>query len=170
MTDHLEHSLYVSTLKDLYSAENQLLRILPKMAKVASAPPLRQALTEQMHQAQVHLHRIDNIFAKLGVGPKGGEFLALQELIVEARHVMGQSVSAIEADADLIGLIQRIQHLAAAGYAPAQGLARKLGYSAAAESLELSLNEKTDANSLLAALITPAARAEGQPISTTALG
>ena len=57
---------FVEELKDLYSSENQLLRVLPKMAKVASTPQLRQALTDHLHQTQVHVHRLDRIFLRLG--------------------------------------------------------------------------------------------------------
>jgi ferritin-like metal-binding protein YciE len=132
----------VEELKDLYSAENQLLRVLPKMAKVASTPQLRQALTDHLHQTQVHVHRLDWIFLRLGAGPKGNNSASMESLIAEARQLMSEETKSAAMDVALIAAAQRMEHFQLNGYECARTAAHDLGHNNAAESLQHSLEEK----------------------------
>jgi ferritin-like metal-binding protein YciE len=133
---------FVEELKDLNSAENQLLRVLPKMAKVASTSQLRQALTDHLHQTQVHVHRLDRIFLRLGAGPKGNNCASMESLIAEIRQSMSEKIKSAALDAYLIAAAQRMEHLQVTGYACARKVAHDLGQSNAAESLQQSQDEK----------------------------
>jgi ferritin-like metal-binding protein YciE len=133
---------FVEELKDLYSAENQLLRVLPKMAKVASTPQLRQALIDHLHQTQVHVHRLDRIFLRLGAGPKGNNCTSMESLIAEARQLMNEETKSAGMDAALIAAAQRMEHFQLNGYECARTVAHDLGHNNAAKSLQQSLEEK----------------------------
>jgi ferritin-like metal-binding protein YciE len=144
------HELYVDTLKDLYSGENQLLRLLPRMAKVATTPELRQAITDNLHQAQVHLHRVDNILLRIGVGPKGNSFPAMEDLIVEARSKINGTAPGVSIDAALVDSLRRIQELELSVYGSANATAHELGFTSAANALQQSIDEKIAAGRELA--------------------
>lgn len=144
------HAAYVEMLKDLYSGENQLLRLLPRMAKVAAEPELRQAITDNLHQAQVHLHRLDNILLRIGVGPKGNPFPAMEDLIVEVRSKINGTAQGASIDAQLVDSLRCIQELELNVYGAANAAARELGFSNAANALQQSIDEKLVAGRELA--------------------
>lgn len=135
-------ALYVDELKNLYDAESQLMRALPKMAKAASAPQLRTAFTDHLHQSQVHLHRLDQIFLRLGVGPKGSNCRAIEGLIAEGKDLLGEEAQATVMDAALIATAQRLEHLELAGYSSLGVFARKLGHNNAADIFQEIASEK----------------------------
>jgi ferritin-like metal-binding protein YciE len=135
------HALYVETLKDLYSAEHQTLRALPKMAKVATSPPLRQVLTDQLHQTQVHVDRLDKMFVRLGVGPKGAACSGMEGLITEGKDLLGDDAQPTVMDAALIVAGRRIGHYLIAGLGSARMLARRLGHANAVALLQEMLDE-----------------------------
>jgi ferritin-like metal-binding protein YciE len=150
MSIKTSHAEYVEMLKDLYSGENQLLRLLPRMAKVAKTPKLREAITDNLHQAQVHLHRLDTILLRLGVGPKGNPFPAMESLVVEARGKINGTAPGMPIDAALIDSLRRIQELEISVYGSAHATALELGFANAANSLQESIDEKVAAGSELA--------------------
>src|SRR6188768_2337767 len=87
-------ALFTDQLKDLYDAENQILRALPKMAKTAISPDLRQVLTNELEQSQAHVHRLDKIFLRLGVLPKGSNARAMEVLVAEGKDLAGDEAQA----------------------------------------------------------------------------
>src|SRR3954464_6976448 len=97
------HDLYVDELKDLYSAENQLLKALPKMAKKAAAPELKAAFTEHLEGTRTQVGRREQIFEALGVSPKGKKCKAMEGLVEEGKEVIEEDGDPAVIDAALIG-------------------------------------------------------------------
>src|SRR6266478_6893707 len=115
--------LYVEELKDLYSAENQLLKALPKMAKVASSPELRTAFEDHLEQTRGQVERLERIFKKLDASPKGKKCKAMEGLIEEGKEVMEEAHPPV-LDAALIAAAQRVEHYEMAGYGCVRTFAR----------------------------------------------
>ena len=103
------HDLYVDELKDLYNAENQLLKALPKMAKAASAPELRTAFEDHLEETRGQVRRLEQIFKKLDASPKGKKCKAMEGLIEEGKEVMDEAQPPV-LDAALIAAAQRVEH------------------------------------------------------------
>ncbi|HEY1860181.1 MAG TPA: ferritin-like domain-containing protein [Gemmataceae bacterium] len=143
--------LYVDELKDLYNAENQLVRALPKMAQAASAPELRTAFEEHLEQTRGHVQRLEQIFKKLDVSPKGKKCKAMEGLIEEGKEVM-DDVEPPVLDAGLIAAAQRVEHYEMAGYGCVRTFANLLGYDDAAELLQETLDEEGAADKKLTEL------------------
>jgi ferritin-like metal-binding protein YciE len=146
------HDLYVSELKDLYSAENQLLKALPKMAKKAAAPELRDAFTEHLEVTRKQVERLETIFAELGVSPKGKKCKAMEGLIEEGKEVIDEDGAAAVLDAALIACAQRVEHYEMAGYGCVRTFADLLGYADAAALLQQTLDEEGAADEMLTEL------------------
>jgi ferritin-like metal-binding protein YciE len=136
------HDLYVEELKDLYSAEHQLLKALPKMAKAATAPQLSKAFTGHLTQTKSHIERLERIFKKLEVSPKGKTCKAMQGLLEEGAAVIAEDADPTVMDAALIAAAQRVEHYEMAGYGCVRTFARLLGYQQAAGLLQRTLNEE----------------------------
>src|SRR5688572_5193933 len=102
--------LYVDELKDLYNAENQLLKALPRMAKAASAPELRKAFERHLKETQGQVKRLERIFKKLDTSPKGKKCKAMEGLIEEGKELMAEDAEPAVMDAALIGAAQRVEH------------------------------------------------------------
>jgi ferritin-like metal-binding protein YciE len=135
------HAFYVESLKMLYSAEHQVVRALPKMARVASASELRRQLTDLMHTTQAHTNRLDTMFVRLGVGPKGRHCYGVEALISEGRDVMGDDAEPAVADAALIAAAQRMGCYLMADFGSVRTLARRLGDDNATVWLQEMLDE-----------------------------
>jgi ferritin-like metal-binding protein YciE len=146
------HDLYVNELKDLYNAENQLLKALPRMAKAASSPELKAAFTEHLDVTRTQVERLDEIFAELGVSPKGKKCKAMEGLVEEGKDVMQEDGDPSVIDAALIGAAQRVEHYEMAGYGCVRTFARLLGYDRAAELLQETLDEEGEADKKLTEL------------------
>jgi ferritin-like metal-binding protein YciE len=142
--------LYVDMLKDLYSAENQLITALPKMAKAASASDLRNAFEDHLKQTKHQVERIERIFTDRGNGsPKGKKCVAMEGLIEEGKEVMQEDMEEDVMDAALIAAAQKVEHYEIAGYGTARTWAQQLGYNHAAELLQDTLEEESTANEKL---------------------
>ncbi len=102
------HDLYVDELKDLYNAEHQLLKALPKMAKSASDPQLAKAFTGHLTETKGQVERLDKIFKKLDVSPKGKTCKAMEGLLEEGKDVMSEDADPTVMDAALIAAAQRV--------------------------------------------------------------
>lgn len=146
------HDLYVNELKDLYNAENQLLKALPKMAKKAAAPELKAAFTEHVEVTRTQVGRLEKIFETLGVSPKGKKCKAMEGLVAEGTEVIGETGDPAVIDAALIACAQRVEHYEMAGYGCVRAFATLLGYSDAAALLQETLNEEGEADTKLTAL------------------
>jgi ferritin-like metal-binding protein YciE len=146
------HDLYVNELKDLYSAENQILKALPRMAKKATAPELQEALAEHLQVTRNQVERLETIFEDLGVSPRGKKCKAMEGLIEEGKEVLGASGAPAVIDAALIACAQRVEHYEMAGYGCVRTFAELLGYDDAAALLQATLDEEAAADDRLTEL------------------
>jgi ferritin-like metal-binding protein YciE len=146
------HDLYVDELKDLYNAEHQLLKALPKMAKAASAPKLAQAFTDHLEETKGQIERLETIFEELDVSPKGKACKAMEGLIKEGKELLEEDAEPTVMDAGLIAAGQRVEHYEMAGYGCVRTFARLLGYKEAARLLQETLDEEGAADKKLTIL------------------
>lgn len=146
------HDLYVAELKDLYSAEHQLLKALPKMAKAASAPQLAKAFTDHLAETEGQVDRLEKIFQELEVSPKGKTCKAMKGLLEEGKEVMTEDADPTVMDAALIAAAQRVEHYEMAGYGCVRTFARLLGDEKAANLLQETLDEEGAADKKLTKL------------------
>lgn len=144
--------LYVEELKDLYSAESQLLTALPKMAKAASAPELNKAFKDHLKETEGQVRRLETIFEKLGTSPKGKKCKAMEGLIEEGKETISEDADPSIKDAALIAAAQRVEHYEMAGYGCARTYARLLGHDDAAHLLQETLDEEGAADKKLTKL------------------
>jgi ferritin-like metal-binding protein YciE len=141
--------LYVDELKDLYSAENQLVKALPKMAKAASSDYLRKGFEKHLEQTKGHVERLELIFRSLEQSPKGKKCMGMEGLIKEGSEVIGEDFEAAVMDAALIGAAQRVEHYEIAAYGTVREFANVLDEPKHASLLEETLNEEKETNQKL---------------------
>ena len=141
--------LYIDELKDLYNAENQLVKALPKMARKASAPELQRAFQEHLTVTKTHVSRLEKIFQGMGEKPTGKTCKAMKGLVEEGKEVIEEDGDPSVLDAALIGAAQRVEHYEMAGYGVARTFARQLGENKAADLLQMTLDEEGDADKKL---------------------
>ncbi len=134
--------LYIDELKDLYSAEHQLLKALPKMAKAASSTDLKRAFESHLKETRVHVDRLEQAFAGLDSSPKGKKCKAMEALIEEGAEWMEEDADADVMDAGLIAAAQRVEHYEIAGYGCVRTYAQLLGETKAATLLQKTLDEE----------------------------
>lgn len=144
--------LYVDELKDLYNAENQLVKALPKMAKKAAAPELKSAFEEHLAITKKHVERLEQIFQGLGKKPNGKTCKAMKGLVEEGQEVIEEDGDPSVLDAALIGTAQRVEHYEMAGYGVVRTFAQQMGDTKAADMLQRTLNEEGEADKKLTAL------------------
>ena len=143
--------LYVDELKDLYSAENQLVKALPKMAKAASSEDLRKGFEEHLEQTKGHVQRLETIFKELGESPKGKKCKGMEGLIEEGSEAIGEYEEGV-LDAALIGAAQRVEHYEIAGYGTVIAFAEELGEADQASLLSKTLEEEKETDEKLSGL------------------
>jgi len=142
--------LLIHELRDLYSAENQIIKALPKMAKAASSEELRQAFEEHLEQTKGQVERLDQIFESLEVSSRGPKCKAMEGLIEEGKELLEEKdVDEAVLDAALIAAAQRVEHYEIAGYGCARTFARLLGQEEAADLLQTTLDEEADTDKRL---------------------
>lgn len=134
--------LFIHDLKDLYSAETQLTKALPKMAKAASEPALKQAFTTHLKETEVQIERLERIFEELDENPKGKKCKAMEGLIEEGKELMEEDAEPAVMDAGLIGAAQKVEHYEIAGYGTVRTYAQMLGNEEAARLLQQTLDEE----------------------------
>lgn len=144
--------LYVEQLRDLYDAENQLIKALPKMAKEASSDELRQGIEEHLEQTRGHAERLEQIFEQLGEKAKGKKCKAMQGLLDEGKEVLEEDMEEDTKDAAIIAAAQRVEHYEISGYGTARTYANLLGENEAAGLLEETLNEEKETDQKLTQL------------------
>jgi ferritin-like metal-binding protein YciE len=157
---HSLHDLYVEELKDLFSAENQLLKALPKMARAATAPELQNAFQEHLEQTKEHAHRLERIFQKMNISGKGKKCKAMEGLLEEGKEMMEEKAEPAVKDAALIAAAQRVEHYEMAGYGCARTFAKILGEHEAAELLQQTLDEESAADKKLTEVAESTVNAE----------
>jgi ferritin-like metal-binding protein YciE len=144
--------LYNEQLKDLYSAETQLLDALPKMADAASAPDLKRAFSEHLRETQEHVRRLERIFDQLGERPRGHTCEGMKGLIREGEEMMAMKGDPAVLDAGLIAAAQRVEHYEIAGYGTVRTYAELLGHDEHTTLLERTLDEEEQTDELLTRL------------------
>jgi ferritin-like metal-binding protein YciE len=144
--------LYVDELKDLFSAESQLLKALPKMAKAASSDELRTGFEEHLEQTKGHVQRLEQIFESLDESPRGKKCVGMEGLVKEGSEVTEQDFEDAVLDAGLIGAARRVEHYEMAAYSAVCEFAKVLGQSKHASLLEKTLAEETETDEKLADL------------------
>lgn len=144
--------LYVDELKDLFSAENQLLKALPKMAKAASSHELRTGFEKHLEQTKVHVQRLEEIFESLDESPKGKKCVGMEGLVSEGSKVTEEGFKDAVLDAGLICAARRVEHYEMAAYGAACEIAKVLGQTKDASLLEKTLAEEAQTDEKLADL------------------
>jgi ferritin-like metal-binding protein YciE len=152
MPNQALQELYVDELKDLYSAETQLVKALPKMAKAANSDELRQGFEEHLEQTRGHVKRLEEIFESLGESPKGKKCAGMEGLVKEGSEIMDEDFEGAVMDAALIGAAQRVEHYEIAAYGTAREFANLLGHSEHSSLLEQTLNEEKETDEKLTEL------------------
>jgi ferritin-like metal-binding protein YciE len=134
--------LFVDELKDIYSAESQLIRALPKMAKAASSPVLREAFESHLEETKVQKERLDQIGEALDVRLTGKKCAAMEGLLEEGKEILEADGLPSLIDAALIAAAQRVEHYEISAYGTARALAQHLGYEDAAKLLDETIHEE----------------------------
>ncbi len=149
--DTLE-ALYIDELKDLWSAEKQILKALPKMAKAASATPLKQGFRRHQQQTREHVRRLERIFKSLDASPRGKKCVGMEGLLKEGSELIKERPEADVLDAGLISAAQHVEHYEMAGYGTVRTWAKLLGHADHARLLQQTLNEEGETDKALSRL------------------
>lgn len=144
--------LYVDELRDLYSAETQLVKALPKMAKASSNAELRQAFEEHLRQTSEQVSRLEQIFEMLEEKPTGKKCLGMDGLVKEGAETMKENYDDAVMDAAIIGAAQRVEHYEIAGYGTVRTFAELLGEQEHVSLLEQTLSEEKETDEKLTQL------------------
>jgi ferritin-like metal-binding protein YciE len=147
----IEGPLY-QRAQDIYNAENQLVKALPKMAKAASSGELRQGFQDHLEQTKGHVARLEKIFKSLSESPKGKKCKGMEGLIEEGSEAMEEDFEGAVMDAALIGAAQRVEHYEIAAYGTAAAFADSLGESEHIILLTETLEEEKETDEKLTAL------------------
>jgi ferritin-like metal-binding protein YciE len=156
------NELLVDQLQDLYSAETQLTRALPKMARAATNPELKQAFEEHLTQTEGHISRLEKVFESLGEAASGKTCKAMKGLIQEGSEAIDLKGDENVRDAALIAAAQRVEHYEIAGYGTVRSFAESLGLREAATLLQQTLDEEGDTDKRLTQLATSGVNAMAQ--------
>jgi ferritin-like metal-binding protein YciE len=146
---HTLHDLFIDELKDIYSAERQLVKALPKMVRKAQAPALVQALREHLEQTQMQVERLDQIFQELDTSPRGKKCHGMEGLVEEGEEALDQEGDADVIDAGIIGAAQRVEHYEIAAYGTAIAHAKAMGHRSIEKLLQQTLDEEYGADKKL---------------------
>ena len=152
MPMHTLEDLFVHELKDLYSAEKQILRALPKMAKAASSEKLREGFEEHRRQTEGHVERLEQILEELGKPTRGPKCAGMEGILEEGKELMEEDMDESVCDAALIAAAQRVEHYEIAGYGTVRTLAKMLGHSDAEKLLQQTLDEEKETDEKLTEL------------------
>ena len=141
--------LLIEELRDIYHAEKQLTRALPKMARAASNEQLKQAFTQHLEETQGQIERLEQVFEKLDTRTRGKHCHAMEGLIEEAKEIMEMGLAPELQDVALIAAAQKVEHYEIAGYGTLHALAQSAGLDEVAQLLEQTLNEEKKTDELL---------------------
>ena len=141
--------LLVEELKDLYSAENQILKALPKMAEAATSEELREAFQTHLEETETQVERLEKIGEKLGETMSGKKCKAMEGLVEEGEEIMEEDATPAMLDLALIGAAQKVEHYEIAGYGTARTLAELSDEQEIAQLLQETLDEEGNTDKLL---------------------
>jgi ferritin-like metal-binding protein YciE len=144
--------LLLHDLKDLYNAEQQILKALPRMAKKASSPELRRAFEQHLKQTETQVQRLERVFDTIDEKPRGKTCKGMQGLIEEGKEMMSEDVEDDVLDAALIAAAQKVEHYEIAAYGTARTYAEMLGNREAARLLQQTLDEEGETDKKLTKL------------------
>jgi ferritin-like metal-binding protein YciE len=144
MENNTLRQLYVEELRDIYDAEKQLIKALPKMAEAASSQELRNGFEEHLEQTKEHAERLEQIFSELGEKPTGKKCKGMQGLVNEGSEVINEDFENEVKDAGLISAAQRVEHYEIAAYGTVRTYANLLGEQNAVVLLEKTLTEEKE--------------------------
>ena len=141
--------LFIEELRDMYHAEKQLARALPKLAKAANSEQLRTAFEEHTEQTKGQIERLQQVFESIGSPARAKRCEAMEGLVEEAQEMLDEDISDELLDVALIASAQKVEHYEIAGYGTLRTLAQQLGHNEAAKLLEETLNEEKQTDELL---------------------
>jgi ferritin-like metal-binding protein YciE len=141
--------LYIDELRDIYNAESQLLKALPKMAKASTSDDLRAGFESHLEQTRGHVQRLETIFKELGEKPSGKKCKAMEGLVAEGAETMGEDYEDEVMDAAIIAAAQRVEHYEIAAYGTVRTYAELLGEENAVQLLEQTLEEEKETDQKL---------------------
>jgi ferritin-like metal-binding protein YciE len=144
--------LYVDELKDLWSAEKQILQALPRMIKAATARELKQGFSKHEKQTREHVRRLDRIFKSLDKSPRGKKCVGMEGLLGEGSGLIKERPDPDVLDAGLISAAQHVEHYEMAGYGTVRTWAKLLGHSDHARTLQQTLDEEGETDKALTKL------------------
>ena len=142
-------TLYTNELRDLYNAEQQLVKALPKMAKAVSSEELQEAFEKHLEQTKTHVERLEEVFEEIGEKPKGKTCQAMKGLIEEGSELLKEDGEESVIDAGIIVAAQKVEHYEIASYGSVRTFAQLLGKDRSADLLQTTLDEESEANELL---------------------
>jgi ferritin-like metal-binding protein YciE len=142
-------ALYVDELKDLWSAEKQILKALPRMIRAAESKKLKRAFTTHERQTRQHVKRLERIFKELDESPRGKKCVGMEGLLEEGADLIKEKPEPDVLDAGLITAAQHVEHYEMAGYGTVRTWARLLGQEDQAKVLQQTLDEEGDTDKLL---------------------
>jgi ferritin-like metal-binding protein YciE len=143
------HDLYMSELKDLYSAEDQILKALPKMIEKAESPQLRDALESHLEETRGHVSRLEQVFEMHGEEAKKQKCKGMQGVLEEGDEMVGKDATPAVRDAAIISACQRVEHYEIAAYGTVRTYAEQMGQQRAADVLQETLDEELAADETL---------------------
>jgi ferritin-like metal-binding protein YciE len=149
MAEKTLKSVFVDELRDIYSAEQQLIKALPKMAKAATSEELRSGFEEHLEQTKEHAARIEKIFSGMGEPVKGKNCKGMEGIVSEGGEVMSEDYEGAVMDAALISAAQRVEHYEMAAYGAVHAYAELMGENEAASLLEQTLEEEKETDQKL---------------------
>ena len=144
--------LYVEELRDIYDAENQLVKALPEMAKAATSQELRSGFENHLEQTKEHVHRLEQVLNELGEKAKGKKCKGMQGLVSEGKEIIEEDFADDVRDAALISAAQRVEHYEIAAYGTVRTYAEILGQESAVSILEKTLEEEKETDEQLTEL------------------
>ncbi|WP_113259969.1 YciE/YciF ferroxidase family protein [Agrobacterium cavarae] len=154
--------LFYDTLKDIYFAERQILKALPKMARAASSDKLKAAFEKHKEETQGQIERLQEIFELLGKRAQGKTCEAIQGIIAEGEEIMEDFKGSPALDAGLISSAQAVEHYEIARYGTLKAWAEQLGHKQAVQLLDATLKEETKTDADLSSLATASLNASGK--------
>lgn len=152
MAEHTLHDAFIDELRDAYDAEKQLTKALGKLAKAATAPPLRQAFESHLVETEGQIERLEKVFESLDEKVKGKHCDGIAGIIEEGKSVMEEDFDDMAMDACLIAAGQRAEHYEMAAYGTLVAWARVMGHEDAAKLLQKNLDEEKAADLKLSQL------------------
>jgi len=143
------HDLYLNELRDLYNAENQIVKALPKMMEAVQSTQLRAALSSHLEQSRGHVTRLEQVFKLHNEEAKGKTCKGMEGIIDEGKEIVSHRDNRDVLDAGIIANLQKAEHYETAGYGSVRTWAQQMGHNQAAQILQQTLDEEKEADKKL---------------------